>query len=73
MKFKTIAPIKGLRASYFGNFRTSDRAWFALMDYAKRKGVGLENKPLEHFLANPFNGGDELSWETQIIIPIAKK
>jgi len=73
VKFKTIAAVKGLRASYFGNFRTSDRAWFALLDYANRKGIELENKPLEHFLANPFNGGDELSWETEIIIPFAKK
>ncbi|MBG6110506.1 effector-binding domain-containing protein [Flavobacterium sp. CG_9.10] len=73
VKFKTIPAIKGLKASYFGNFRTSDRAWFALLDYAKKHDYKLENKPLEHFLANPFNGGNELEWETQIIIPFASK
>jgi effector-binding domain-containing protein len=73
VKFKTIPVIKGLKATYFGNFRTSDRAWFALLDYAKRHDLKLENKPLEHFLANPFNGGNELEWETKIIIPFAKK
>ncbi len=72
IKFKTLPVIKGLKASYFGNFRTSDKAWFALMDYAKRHNYKLENKVLEHFLANPFNGGDELKWETKVIIPFAK-
>lgn len=69
IKFKTIPALKGLKATYYGNFRTSDRAWFTLFDYAKRHGYKLNNKPLEHFLANPFNGGDELKWETKIIIP----
>tara|TARA_R110000868_G_scaffold144282_2_gene363179 strand:+ start:4670 stop:5581 length:912 start_codon:yes stop_codon:yes gene_type:complete len=69
VKFKTIKPVKGLEATYYGNFRTSDRAWFALLDYAKAHNYKLLNKPLEHFLANPFNGGDELSWETKIVIP----
>jgi len=73
VKFKIIPVIKGLKATYFGNFRTSDRAWFALLDYAKKHSDKLENKPLEHFLANPFNGGNELEWETKIIIPFAKK
>jgi effector-binding domain-containing protein len=72
IKFKTLPALKGLKATYYGNFRTSDKAWFALMDYAKRHNYKLENKVLEHFLANPFNGGDELKWETKIIIPFAK-
>jgi effector-binding domain-containing protein len=72
VSFKTIPAKKGLKISYFGNFRTSDRGWFAIMDYAKKKGQTLDLKPLEHFLANPFNGGDEISWETQIIIPFKK-
>jgi effector-binding domain-containing protein len=73
VKFKTIPALKGLKATYYGNFRTSDRAWFALLDYAKKNDIILENTPLEHFLANPFNGGEELQWETKIIIPFAKK
>lgn len=72
VSFKTIPAKKGLKISYYGNFRTSDRGWFAIMDYVKKRGKTLELKPLEHFLANPFNGGDEISWETQIIIPYKK-
>jgi effector-binding domain-containing protein len=73
VKFKTIPAAKGLKATYFGNFRTSDRAWFALLDYAKKENIALESKVVENFLANPFNGGNELEWETKIIIPFAKK
>lgn len=69
VKFKTIPALKGLKATYYGNFRTSDRAWFALMDYAKKHDLKIKNIALEHFLANPFNGGEELEWETQIIMP----
>ena len=69
VKFKTIPALKGLKATYYGNFRTSDRAWFALMDYAKKNDLKIKNIALEHFLANPFNGGEELEWETQIIMP----
>lgn len=73
VKFKTIPALKGLQATYFGNYRTSDRAWFALLDYAKKHDYKLENKPLEHFLSNPFNGGNELEWEAKIIIPFDDK
>lgn len=69
VKFKTLPALKGLKATYYGNFRTSDRAWFTLLDYAKKNNIKLQKKVLEHFLANPFNGGDELKWETKIIIP----
>ncbi len=30
-------------------------------------------KPLEHFLSNPFDGGNELDWEAKIIIPFDDK
>lgn len=73
VKFKTIPAIKGIQATYFGNFRTSDRAWFTILDYAKKHDYKLDSKPLEHFLDNPFLGGNELEWKTEIIIPFAKK
>jgi effector-binding domain-containing protein len=69
IKFKMIPAKKGLTVSYFGNYRTSDKGWFAILDYAKKHNIQLDYKPLEHFLANPFNGGEELDWEAQIIIP----
>jgi effector-binding domain-containing protein len=73
VKFKNIPVVKGLKATYFGNFRTSDRAWFSLLDYANKHKLLLDSKIVEYFLANPFNGGNELEWETKIIIPFDKK
>ncbi|WP_395043057.1 GyrI-like domain-containing protein [Flavobacterium sp.] len=72
VKFKKLPALKGLMATYYGNYRTSDRAWFTLIDYAKNHNYKLSKKPLEHFFANPFNGGNELEWETKIIIPFSK-
>jgi effector-binding domain-containing protein len=69
VKFREIPAQKGLKVSYYGNYRTSDKGWFAIMDYAKKNNKELDLKPLENFMANPFNGGKELDWETQIIIP----
>ena len=43
------------------------------MDYAKKNDLKIKNIALEHFLANPFNGGNELEWETQIIMPYASE
>ncbi|SHF90460.1 effector-binding domain-containing protein [Flavobacterium micromati] len=71
IKFKSLPALHGLKATYYGNFRTSDRAWFALLDYAKRKNIKIKHQVLEHFLANPFNGGDELQWKTEIMMPFA--
>ena len=73
VKFKKIPVMKGIQATYFGNYRTSDRAWFAILDYANRNNIKLQNRVLEHFLANPFNGGNELEWEAKIIIPFEDK
>jgi effector-binding domain-containing protein len=60
----------GVKASYNGNYITSDRAWYALLEYAENNGIEIANKPLEVFYSNPNFGGDELQWEAQIYLPI---
>lgn len=69
VKFKTIAAKKGLKIDYFGNYRTSDRAWFTILDYSKKNNIGLKGLPIEHYQNNPFNGGNEIEWRTEIIYP----
>ena len=73
VKFKTLKAMKGLGATYFGNYRTSDRAWFALRDYAEKNNYKLEDRPLERYLTNPYDGGNELEWEAKIFIPFKKE
>ncbi|MEO0058776.1 MAG: hypothetical protein RLZZ312_423 [Bacteroidota bacterium] len=69
VKFKTLKSIKGLKATYFGNFRTSDRAWFTILDQAKKQKLVLNQLPREHYLNNPFYGGNELEWKTEVFMP----
>ncbi len=70
IKFDVLKPRQALKAVYNGNYMTSDRAWFALHEYAKRHTINIENKPLEIFYNNPHNGGDELKWKAEVFMPI---
>ncbi|MEL4455329.1 GyrI-like domain-containing protein [Lutimonas vermicola] len=68
--FKKINRKKALKAIYNGNYITSDRAWYALLDYANKNNIKLEQKPFEVFQNNPNMGGDELLWTTEVYLPI---
>lgn len=70
IKFDVVKSQKALKAIYYGNYTTSDRGWFALLEYAKRHNISIENKPLEIFYNNPYYGGDELKWKAEIFLPI---
>jgi effector-binding domain-containing protein len=70
IKYKQYNGVKALKASYNGNYITSDRAWYALLEYAENNAIEIANKPLEVFYSNPNFGGDELQWEAQIYLPI---
>ncbi|SDD57493.1 effector-binding domain-containing protein [Pricia antarctica] len=59
-----------IRAVYHGNYITSDRAWYALVDYAKKNNIAIDQKPLEIFHTNPNMGGDELQWEAEVFMPV---
>ena len=62
--------VKAIKATYNGNYITSDRAWYALLDYAEKNDILIDKKPLEVFYSNPNFGGDELLWEAEIFMPI---
>ena len=70
IKYDILQSKKVLKADYYGNYITSDRAWFALHEYAKRHNLAIENKPLEIFYNNPHYGGDELKWKAEVFMPI---
>ena len=72
IKYDKLPSSKALKAMYNGNYITSDRGWFALHEYAKRNHINVENKPIEIFYDNPFYGGDELKWKTEVYLPIKK-
>ncbi|MEZ4809481.1 MAG: AraC family transcriptional regulator [Allomuricauda sp.] len=70
IKYKRIFSKKVLKAIYNGNYITSDRAWFSLLDYAKKNDIDVDPKPIEVFYNNPNMGGDELQWKTEVFMPI---
>lgn len=61
---------RALKATYNGNYITSDRAWYALMEYAEKNNIDLVLEPLEVFYNNPQMGGNEESWKTEVYMPI---
>ncbi len=72
LKYKKIAERKAIKAIYNGNYITSDRAWYALLDYAKTRNIPVIKKPVEIFYNNPNLGGDERNWKTEVFMPIKK-
>ncbi|MBO0321368.1 GyrI-like domain-containing protein [Muricauda sp. CAU 1633] len=68
--YKRINIKKALKAIYNGNYITSDRAWYALLNYAEKNDIPVERKPVEIFFNNPNMGGNELTWKTEVYMPI---
>lgn len=70
IEYKRIFRKKALKAEYNGNYITSDRAWYALLDYAKKNNIEVEETPIEVFHDNPKNEGNQLKWKAEIYLPI---
>jgi len=70
IKFGRTKSKKALKAIYNGNYIGSDKAWFALYEYAIRHKIEVDLKPMEIFYDNPFMGGNELEWIAEIYLPI---
>jgi effector-binding domain-containing protein len=70
LKYKEFKGQSALKAIYNGNYITSDRAWYALLDYADRMNVNVMPAPVEIFQSNPNFGGNELEWIAEIYMPI---
>ncbi len=70
IKYERIKAQKALKASYFGNYRNSDEAWFALLEYARSNNIAVEKQPLEIFYNNPMQDGNEKDWKAEIFLPL---
>lgn len=72
VSFKQFEGGQYLKATYNGNYISSDRAWYALLDHAEQKGIEIEEEPVEIFFNNPNMGGDELKWRADIYMPLSQ-
>jgi len=70
IKYKQLSIKSSLKAIYNGNYITSDRAWYSLLDYAEKSNIEIIPKPIEVYNNNPNMGGDELRWKTEVYMPI---
>lgn len=70
LKYATRKQQKALKAIYNGNYITSDRAWYALLDYAKRNNIKTTGLPVEVFFNNPNMGGNEINWKAEVFLPL---
>ncbi len=70
--FKTFDNRIALKAEYHGNYITSDRAWYQLMDYAGKNGYQAIAQPVEVFYDNPSMGFNEKNWKADIYLPLIK-
>ncbi len=70
VQFKQIKSQKAIKSIFNGNYIISDRAWYAMVDYAKKNDMAIEQKPIEVFYSNPNMGGDELNWKAEVFMPL---
>lgn len=70
LKYGHRAAKKALKAIYNGNYITSDRAWYALLDYADKNNIAVTGLPVEIFYNNPNMVSDELNWKSEIFMPL---
>ncbi len=68
--FSKIASQKALKATYYGDYRSSDEAWFVLLEYAAKNNIEVEPKPIEFFYNDPMMAINELEWKAEIYLPI---
>jgi effector-binding domain-containing protein len=70
VSYKKFQGQRVLKAIYRGNYITSDRAWYALIQYAKVNGYKVVKTPIEYFHDNPNMGLNETNWKAEIYLPL---
>jgi hypothetical protein len=68
--FKTFVSKKALKAKFNGNYITSDRAWYELINEAQRGGYKIVGLPIEYFHDNPNLGLNEKQWKADVYLPV---
>jgi effector-binding domain-containing protein len=73
IKYKKIESQNSIKAIYHGNYISSDRAWYQLLQYAKNNNLTLKQTPIEVYHNNPIYGRDDRNWKTEIYMPIEEE
>jgi len=70
LQFKTMAPLRVLKAEFNGNYSISNNAWYYLLDHAERNNLKIRELPIELYLVDPHVGGDPMNWKAHIFLPL---
>lgn len=70
LQYIRFPAVKTLKANFYGNYITSDRAWYELIKYAEQNGYEVEKTPIEIFHDNPRLGINEVNWRAEVHLPI---
>jgi len=70
IKYERLKYTKAIKAIYNGNYITSDRAWYALLQYAEKNGISTSKMPIEFYYNNPNFGVNEKEWRADVYLPI---
>lgn len=68
--YKLYKDVKAIKATYNGNYITSDRAWYYLIHHAEKQGYVINGLPIEYFYNNPNMGVNEQEWKAEIYLPV---
>lgn len=68
--YKKIEPKNSMRALFNGNYMNSQHSWYQMYDKAVRDNIPLAGSILEVYHNNPYNGGNELEWQTDVYMPL---
>lgn len=71
--YHAIKSQKAVKATYNGNYITSDRAWYELLNYANNNNFEVTKKPLEFFYSNPNIGENEIRWKAEVFLPLKQQ
>ncbi|MGV6844665.1 MAG: GyrI-like domain-containing protein [Lutibacter sp.] len=67
---KSLPAFNALKAVFHGNYRYSDRAWFALDNFAKKHDIKVKQGIIEMYHNDPHTDPNELTWKATIYMPI---
>lgn len=70
IKYEEVPSYEAMRIRYNGNYSTSHLAWYAYADYFEANGTEQNILPTEIFLDDPNQGGEDLQWRADIVLPI---
>jgi effector-binding domain-containing protein len=65
IKYKKVVKKSSIKATFKGNYSISDRAWYAIHQYAKENNIKLKPTLIEVFYNNPHLGEDEMNWKSE--------